>query len=407
MYIQGKYASEVTSQDILDLIKNKVRESKSLDYKRELNLGTDKDDKKGKFLHDVLAMYNTEGGCIIYGIEEEKVKGKNTSYPKEVYGLKIENFDKLSQQINSLIRDYTDPVLSVIEFINLKVEDKDVIILGIPKTQSIPSMNTYGGVNNFPRRNSSGNHVSTTFELTQMFQQSLLFKEKSEQFRQQRIKDIRDTKIIPHVLVNGSTFLHLIPYNFQNELLLNLKSLQALELEKIKFPFLSADYYEKRGLSYNLEGLLAYKSHSKQGYTNYHQYFRNGAIEIYTSNCLSTNEHPDTKNFHSATLIRFVVISIYRCQAIFKHFKIEPPYIAYLSLCDLNGLTLIGPNSTCPGKFSRNEINLPNIVFNSLDLEVKDIFEILHPYFEIIWQAADGEEFPSFEECKNHFKIIN
>src|SRR5690554_990459 len=101
MYILGIRADKIQEADIKRLVENQIQESSNLDYKKELSISKDKDKKE--FLFDVTAMYNTDGGCLVFGIEEEKDKdNQNTGKPKEITGIEIQNSDKLIQQIEDI-----------------------------------------------------------------------------------------------------------------------------------------------------------------------------------------------------------------------------------------------------------------------------------------------------------------
>jgi predicted HTH transcriptional regulator len=69
MLFRGKKIAEYSSIDTV-LNRKKVQESRILDYKRECKLALEQD--KSEFIYDVCSFYNSEGGCIIYGLEEEK-----------------------------------------------------------------------------------------------------------------------------------------------------------------------------------------------------------------------------------------------------------------------------------------------------------------------------------------------
>lgn len=69
MFLLGKSVEQLEIQDILRLVENQIPETKTLDYKKELKLQQGQDKKE--FLYDVTSMYNTDGGCLIYGIEEK------------------------------------------------------------------------------------------------------------------------------------------------------------------------------------------------------------------------------------------------------------------------------------------------------------------------------------------------
>lgn len=122
MYLFGKRADTLKAEDINRLLLNKVPENKTLDYKKELKSSQDKDKKE--LLFDVTSMSNTDGGCLIYGIEESKdEKGQNTGTPESIVGITIENYDKLAQQVEDIIKGNTEPRISNI-VLNLIIIDK-------------------------------------------------------------------------------------------------------------------------------------------------------------------------------------------------------------------------------------------------------------------------------------------
>jgi predicted HTH transcriptional regulator len=63
-----KLFDEISETDILDLIKTKTIEQKTLEYKESLPDSTEK--SKDKFLSTVAAFANSSGGLIIYGLRE-------------------------------------------------------------------------------------------------------------------------------------------------------------------------------------------------------------------------------------------------------------------------------------------------------------------------------------------------
>jgi hypothetical protein len=72
MYLSGKFIHELIDEDIIRLLDNSIRESKTLEYKRKFSIDEDKDKSRQEFIFDLTAMYNTAGGCIVYGIKDKK-----------------------------------------------------------------------------------------------------------------------------------------------------------------------------------------------------------------------------------------------------------------------------------------------------------------------------------------------
>jgi len=165
MYLFGIRVDKLQEKDISRLLENQIQESKTLDYKKEINLQKDKDKKE--FLFDVSAMYNTDGGCIIFGIEEEKDEsGQNTGKPLKIVDLEVENFDKLFQQIEDIIKNSTDPSITHISLKEIQLEEGKVLIIGIPKGLGLPSMVTYKSSNKFYKRRNTGKFLVDTYVST-------------------------------------------------------------------------------------------------------------------------------------------------------------------------------------------------------------------------------------------------
>jgi len=110
MIFRGKNISDYTAEDIQSLIENKVPESKLLDYKRELQF---EEKSKVEFIYDVSSFYNTEGGCIIVGLDEEKdAENKGLGIPKiPDKEIVISNYDSLLLRIQDTIRQSTNSIM--------------------------------------------------------------------------------------------------------------------------------------------------------------------------------------------------------------------------------------------------------------------------------------------------------
>jgi predicted HTH transcriptional regulator len=68
MALTDKSLAAITEVDLRDLLTNKVREGKEIDYKQSLPGNADSDRKE--FLADVSSSANTNGGHLIYGMKQ-------------------------------------------------------------------------------------------------------------------------------------------------------------------------------------------------------------------------------------------------------------------------------------------------------------------------------------------------
>ena len=82
-----KELSAINAADIQALITNQVPEDRRLDYKEQYSIQTDQEKKE--FLADVSAFANTNGGHIIFGIQEQRdqTTNKPTGIPNAAPGL--------------------------------------------------------------------------------------------------------------------------------------------------------------------------------------------------------------------------------------------------------------------------------------------------------------------------------
>lgn len=373
-----------------------MKEGRHLDYKRELSLD-DKDNKKQNFITDVTAMYNTEGGCIIYGIEEKKnEKGENTGYPEAIVHQSYGNKDKFEQQLHSTIKSNTDPSIpnTIVHF--LTVDGKDIYIVGVPKGLGLPSMITYRDLNRFHRRSNSGNYAITTFELNQMFLQNQAVKDKAFKFRSDRIAAIKNREVFPAMGVKGDYFLHLVPYSFLDERIYDLPPLLSSPL-KI-YPVNQESYYSKNISQFNLDGLLTYKFESGQkAITSYIQYFRNGIIEAYTNRCQFTDEKTGQVHIMGNEIVTTTIFTISHMVEVLKVLGIEPPFVVYLSLLGVEGAMFLTPPSTLIGQLMRSDVLLPPVLINTYTFTFPELFDLLQPVFNIIWQGVNAPECPSVD----------
>ena len=176
-----KSINNITEDDLLLLITNSVRESKKLDYKKEL-ISNAREDKK-EFLADISSFANALGGYIIFGIEEDGGIAKNLE------GLRIADCDAEILRLDNLIRDGIEPRIFGISIRPLQLTNGNyVIIIYIPNSWSKPHVVDYDKHWRFYTRNSAGKNPLDYTEVKSLFFSSETTTEKIKNFIHNRIK---------------------------------------------------------------------------------------------------------------------------------------------------------------------------------------------------------------------------
>lgn len=98
----SKPIDQITAQDILALVENKVPESRILDYKEDIPANRN-DEWKREFLCDITSFANSAGGDLLYGIAEVRdPNNQPTGIPDQANGIDIANHDNLILALENL-----------------------------------------------------------------------------------------------------------------------------------------------------------------------------------------------------------------------------------------------------------------------------------------------------------------
>lgn len=395
MYLLGKHVDSITESDILRLIENQIKESTSLDYKRELH--NNQREQIKEFLFDVAAFVNTDGGCLVYGVEELKDNAnQNTGIPEKIVGITIENHDKETQRIEDQIRTNTDPAITGIAIKIVNTPSGAVLILGLRKGLGLPTMVTYNNSNKFFRRKNTGKYLVATHELNQMFMQHQFLRDKLEAIRKERFSVVRDGIVFPALNKEVFFLLQIIPSSFQNDTTIDISSCIENGLVKKMSPIGPNNY----SYLFNVDGFATFQSTINPPIiTAYDQLCRNGIYESYTCQLFTDmpiNQKSRFYYLHGDEFMSCVIEKITSILEILKYFQLEPPFYVCLSLYGIKGGNIINSGAHHVGaKFPTNPLFLPIVMLESYQSNKLDT---LKPVFDILWQSAG---FPKAPEMSN------
>jgi len=140
-------------------------------------------------------------------------------------------------------------------------------------------MVTFNETNKFYRRKNSGKYPVDVYELNQMFMQNLVLKESAEKFRLNRIAKVRSLQVFPSLSISSSFFIHIIPFSFQSEKVLDLTNADQMGLLGLMKPMNLTGW----DTMYNVDGFATWSGMHQPKITSYDQLCRNGVYEVYTS----------------------------------------------------------------------------------------------------------------------------
>lgn len=410
----------IDKQYVLDLIANKIPESKTIEYKSNISLADTKE--KREFLKDFTALANTAGGILLFGISEEiDEAGKNTGIPKEVIGIDG-NIDEIIRMMENILRDGIDPRIISYDIYPVTFDDdKKTIVCDIPKSWVSPHLITLNKQYNFYGRNSTGSYLLDVKEIRYAFAYSESLYERIRDFKINRINKIISNEL-PIKLIDGQKMiLHVLPlqsfdhsnridYASQIKYDLNILRIKGdhltdreiLNLKAINYKSLYDGDNLHHYLSHNLDGFICGGPSFEKTFT-YTQLFRNGCIEAVDamiSDKVKKNNLKDVFEIDMYEIQSELSFSLMHYLNTLQKLGIFTPILVFVTLMGFNGLQIDSKRSNAiinctPSPFVESIIQVPEIVIESYD-KISPI-KSLQPIFDVIWQAGGLECCPDYD----------
>jgi len=179
MSIFSKKFEAISKDDLELLVTQAERENIHLDYKQAINHTTA---GKSELIKHVTGMANTEGGYIIFGIEEDKKDG----IPIKLDGIEpsVGN-QKVDEWIENVINPHISPRV-VIKIRTIKISDKIATIVWIPQSSRRPHMSTYENDYRIYRRYNTQTLPASETEIREMYMRSNRMEDVKESFLKER-----------------------------------------------------------------------------------------------------------------------------------------------------------------------------------------------------------------------------
>jgi len=316
---------EIDISDIQYLVDNKVEESRTLEYKRELDGG-----KYGssEFLADFIAFANSGGGDLIIGVEEGS--GIDKGKPVDIPGIPIKNEDEDRLTLNNTIRDKVSPRFMDFQSHYIQLDNGYyVVVIRIKQSWNKPHM-----INNASRdffvRNTSGKHTMDISEIRSSIFATRTDKEQLAEFRENRLLSVMANTINDVYLKDAPRIvIHAIPFTSFSEA---APSIPVKAMEGYKSPL----YISPR---LNFDGRFMLIDEGSE--YSYIQLFRNGIFEyakaVYTESM--ENYHRNSIRAFDPSVFKEVIFHLENGLEFLSANGVDTPISLSVSLVGFKGVS--------------------------------------------------------------------
>jgi predicted HTH transcriptional regulator len=204
MSLQHLRFQEIDERALVALATEPACETKTLEFKQDLQVATD--EQKVEFLSDVTALANSDGGDIVFGMRAEK------GVAKELVGLKNFVPDDRIGQFENLLRDCVQPRLPGLQMEARALSNGNyALLIRVGRSWASPHMVRHQGVTRFCGRNSNGKYDLDVQQLRSAFLGSEGISDKLRNFRLDRVNRLASGGTPVQLTSQHLLVLHVLP----------------------------------------------------------------------------------------------------------------------------------------------------------------------------------------------------
>lgn len=283
----------IKKADLQALIDNQVFENRELEYKDYSFVdGKLQDKQKDKFMKEIAAFANTNGGTIIIGMQEDENR-----LPTKLSGagMGLGDFDSWLSSFRQLVLSRIRPHLHGIDCVPVELGDNNIaIVISVPKSFARPHSFWDGNKDEFFMRHVNGIMYMDIDDLRKEFLYTSGLQEKIRDFKRERISLILANECVGNLGNLAKLVIHIVPeWSFE---LGNTVDLKLIDRNSSVHP-LSGSSWNYR---YNADGYCIFGAdHLTNLIQTYTQFFRNGIIEATEVRCISGYKNKEVYNWSS------------------------------------------------------------------------------------------------------------
>jgi len=368
----SKAIHEIVLAD-LEALKGVARETKTLEFKRELPAG-----RPGalKVLAGVTALANTSGGDFVIGVAAK------AGVADDVIGIQIPDADQYKLTLEQVLASNVEPRLPRIDIQEVDCGNgRWAFVVRVPQSWIGPHRVTSD--NNFYVRSSGATVPLGVDELRTAFGLRESGIERIEAFRRERLIKITAGETPVRIQEGPAVVLHMAPLpSFANRDLIDIVRLVANGTHMplpLRGPGISG--YP----SANLLGFINFPGDDGKGAAGYGQLFRTGAFEGVS--CSSVDMA--VPYLGSLDFGNMIVGAVRRHLSLQASYDIAFPTFAMLSFCNASDLRFRRPTEFGGGYYDSNPlgetiVSFPEVLIERPDVDVPTI---VRPLLNVVWNA--------------------
>jgi hypothetical protein len=322
---------KLTAEHVQYLLEGKPHENRFIDYKRDLPA------KEDELLKDVSAFANTQGGVIVFGIQD---KG---GVPDVVFPVSADDLDKEFLRMENWIRAGLDPSLSEFHFDTIYSEQGRIVALRIPPSPNAPHM-IAKGTPKFYSRGAAGNTPMDAHEIRSAFLASENLIGRVREFRNER-EQLIDSNDLPFELEDTRvSIFHIIPLS-------SIQRPRSFSINELKDalgetrPLGSPNSWAPRVC---LEGMAQLSgSGCRPKVKSYTLLFRTGIIEAVCP-CVQSLRNSTTVFLHEYQFIKSIHGELGNYAEVLSRLNVTPPLLLCMTYLNVENAYVYCPEDIFP-----------------------------------------------------------
>lgn len=401
----NKPIDAITEEDLQALVDESERESRFIDYKKDLALENDK--TKAEFRRDAASFANALGGDMVIGIREHN----QTKVPEELCGFDLtsENEEQFSVRLTKILQSRIKPIIRGVNIRLIKLAStKFAAVIRIPNSFAKPHQVEAepGKPFEYWIRIDGAKERMDIDELRDTILAGNDFTKQSAEFSERRAGDIAAAILMADLKPGAKTMLHLVPIDaFRGRHSYDLAMAEVGRTgtgQVVEWP----RFFNGGRSYYNFDGLVNCNVND-YGDTvvpgNYYiHFFRNGIVEAVENYTLNVKK----KALPIVALQESLIERVEKLYPIMRSTGVVPPVAVMMRLIGVRGFEILLDKSLYSGEtaiaIDRDDLPLPTVILTAAIADYSTISKLLRPVFDVIWQSCNYRACPYYDDDGNY-----